>query len=309
MSLATPTQIPERTTSDAKALKLQRRQTRRLKLFEPALVRMAAIRSFAMLDPRNMARNPVMFLVEVGWVLTTIVSIGSIASGASAGLIVYQVALAILLLLTVLFANFAEALAEARGKAQAQSLRATRQDTMAVKQEPSGETVTVSSTQLTHGRSRGRRGRRDHPGRRRDRRGPGVGGRVGDHRRERAGDPRGRRRPIGRDRRYPRPLRPDRRRGHRRRRRELPRPDDRPGRGRQPPEDAQRDRPDDHPRRVLDHLPDRHRNPLPDGPVLRHHARHPDPDRAPRLPDPDHHRRRSWRRSASPAWTAPWPPT
>src|SRR5579883_930817 len=151
MSLLATPQAPERKPTDAQAMKLQRRQTRRLRLFEPALVRMAAIRSFAMLDPRNMARNPVMFLVEVGWVLTTIIAIGSIASGASIALIVYQWALALLLLLTVLFANFAEALAEARGKAQAQSLRATRQDTIAVKLEPSGETVEVSSTQLKAG--------------------------------------------------------------------------------------------------------------------------------------------------------------
>src|ERR1700677_3929457 len=124
MSLAPPALVPERTSSDAQAMKLQRRQTRRLKLFEPALVRMASIRSFVMLDPRNMARNPLMFLVEVGWVLTTIIAIDSIVRGAGIGLIVYQSTLAILLLLTVLFANFAEALAEARGRAQAQSLRA-----------------------------------------------------------------------------------------------------------------------------------------------------------------------------------------
>ncbi len=151
MSLLTPTQVPERTPTDVQALKLHRRHTRRLKLFEPALVRMATIRSFAMLDPRNMARNPVMFLVEVGWVLTTIVAVGSMATGAGVALIVYQWALAMLLLLTVLFANFAEALAEARGKAQAQSLRATRQDTMAMKLESSGEIVEVSSTQLRTG--------------------------------------------------------------------------------------------------------------------------------------------------------------
>ncbi|MHB1561819.1 MAG: P-type ATPase, partial [Isosphaeraceae bacterium] len=151
MTLVSPPHVPERTTSDVQALKLQRRQTRRLKLFEPALVRMAMFRSFAMLDPRNMARNPVMFLVEAGWVLTTVISIGSIASGAAVGLVVYQVSLAILLLLTVLFANFAEALAEARGKAQAQSLRATRQDTMALRIEPSGDTVEVSSTVLKTG--------------------------------------------------------------------------------------------------------------------------------------------------------------
>ena len=92
-----------------------------------------------------------MFLVEAGWVLTTLVTLQSIATGAATGLIIYQAALAILLLLTVLFANFAEALAEARGKAQAQSLRATRQDTIACRLEPSGETVEVSSTELKSG--------------------------------------------------------------------------------------------------------------------------------------------------------------
>ena len=92
-----------------------------------------------------------MFLVEAGWVLTTLVTLQSIATGEATGLIIYQGALAILLLLTVLFANFAEALAEARGKAQAQSLRATRQDTIACRLEPSGETVEVSSTELKSG--------------------------------------------------------------------------------------------------------------------------------------------------------------
>ena len=151
MTLLAPEQLTERPAVDSQALKLQRRHTRRLKLFEPALVKMATIRSFLMLDPRNMARNPVMFLVEAGWVLTTMVTVESIVSGASVGLIVYQAALAVLLLLTVLFANFAEALAEARGKAQAQSLRATRQDTMAARLDSTGETNEVSSTELKPG--------------------------------------------------------------------------------------------------------------------------------------------------------------
>ena len=106
-----------------------------------------------MLDPRNMARNLVMFLVEIGTVLTAIVAIQSIATGASLGLIVYQVALAALLFLTVLFANFAEALAEARGKAQSDSLRATRADTPAMRlraaDDSSGEVI--SSTKLRAG--------------------------------------------------------------------------------------------------------------------------------------------------------------
>ena len=58
MTLLTPTQLPDRPRSTSQALKLQRRQTRRLKLFEPALVKMATSRSFLMLDPRNMAQKP-----------------------------------------------------------------------------------------------------------------------------------------------------------------------------------------------------------------------------------------------------------
>ncbi len=143
----------QRSPVDAQARKLQRRHTRRQGLFEPTLLRQAAARSLAMLDPRIMARNPVMFLVEVGTVLTALVTIQSIVAGASIGLIVYQACLAVLLLLTVLFANFAEALAEARGKAQADSLRATRQDTPALRVAHAGDTEgeTVPSTRLHSG--------------------------------------------------------------------------------------------------------------------------------------------------------------
>ena len=144
---------PTRADSEARAYKMQRRQTRRLRLFEPALVKMAIKKSFVMLDPREMYRNPVMFLVEVGTVLTAIVTVQSIATGAAFGLIVYQALLTALLLLTVLFANFASALAEARGKAQADSLRATRADTPAFRLHRLGsdEGEVVSSTQLRAG--------------------------------------------------------------------------------------------------------------------------------------------------------------
>ena len=130
------TGLPTRAAAEAQSFKIQRRHARRLKLFEPVMVRMATWRSFVMLDPRNMMRNPVMFLVEVGTVLTAIVTVQSILARAATGLIVYQAALTFLLLLTVLFANFAEALAEARGKAQADSLRATRADTPAFRLAP-----------------------------------------------------------------------------------------------------------------------------------------------------------------------------
>ena len=131
----------------------QRRGKRQLRVFEPALVRMAIVQSFWMLDPRQMARNPVMFLVEVGTVLTAIVTVQSIFEHAALGLIVYQTALTILLFLTTLFANFASALAEARGKAQADSLRATRADTPAYRLPSLDSTTgeTISSTLLRAG--------------------------------------------------------------------------------------------------------------------------------------------------------------
>ena len=132
---------------------MQRRHARRLCASSIRHGPPGRVRSFVMLDPRVMMRNPVMFLVEVGTVLTAIVTVQSIVTGAAIGLIVYQVSLTLLLLLTVLFANFAEALAEARGKAQADSLRATRQDTPAFRLDSlgfaSGEYV--SSTKLRPG--------------------------------------------------------------------------------------------------------------------------------------------------------------
>ncbi len=138
---------------DVVELKQQRRRTRSLRLFEPALVKQATVQSFVMLDPRVMARNPVMFLVEVGFVLTVAATIQSIVQSASTGLILYQTFLAILLLITVLFANFAEALAEARGKAQAESLRKTRMDTPAFRlDDPATRAGTiVPSTKLRSG--------------------------------------------------------------------------------------------------------------------------------------------------------------
>jgi K+-transporting ATPase ATPase B chain len=143
----------QRSSAEVQAFKIQRRQARRLKLFEPALVRMATWQSIIMLNPLNMMRNPVMFLVEVGTVLTAIVTVQSIVTHAATGLIIYQVSLTLWLLLTVLFANFAEALAEARGKAQADSLRATRQDTPAYRLDGLGMSTgqVVSSTTLRSG--------------------------------------------------------------------------------------------------------------------------------------------------------------
>jgi K+-transporting ATPase ATPase B chain len=96
-------------------------------LFDPAIVRRAIVDSLRKLDPRHQVRNPVMFVVEVGSVLTTGLFIQALVGKgeAPAGFIL---AVSLWLWFTVLFANFAEAMAEGRGKAQADSLRKSRQD-------------------------------------------------------------------------------------------------------------------------------------------------------------------------------------
>lgn len=119
-------------------------------LFEPALVNTALKQSFIKLDPRLMIRNPVMFTVEIGTFVMLFVTIYSV-SNRSQGSFGYNFAVFIILLLTVLFANFAEAIAEARGKAQADSLRKTREETPAKVILSNGDMVVRSSNQLQKG--------------------------------------------------------------------------------------------------------------------------------------------------------------
>ncbi len=99
-------------------------------LFEPSLVRAAWKQSWIKLDPRVMIKNPVMFCVEIGTLIMLVVMIYSF-SKSDQGSPLYNVLIFFILLITLLFANFAEALAEARGKAQADSLRKTREETPA----------------------------------------------------------------------------------------------------------------------------------------------------------------------------------
>ncbi|MEO6631808.1 MAG: potassium-transporting ATPase subunit KdpB, partial [Mucilaginibacter sp.] len=120
------------------------------KLFESAQVQTALKESFIKLDPRVMVRNPVMFTVEVGTLVMLFVSIYSF-SHHDQGSFAYNVAIFVILLLTVLFANFAEAIAEARGKAQADSLRKTRQETPAKVMMADGSIVIKSSSELRKG--------------------------------------------------------------------------------------------------------------------------------------------------------------
>ena len=106
--------------------------------------------SFVKLDPRQMARNPVMFVVEIGSVLTTILFFQKLPS-ANAVDSVFVGLVAAWLWFTVLFANFAEAVAEGRGKAQADTLRKTRSETVARVRLPDGTTATKASSELTIG--------------------------------------------------------------------------------------------------------------------------------------------------------------
>ena len=99
-------------------------------LFQKELVLEALKASFVKLNPKIMFRNPVMFTVELGTIVMLFVTVYSV-NNSSQGSFGYNLAVFIVLFLTLLFANFAEAIAEARGKAQADSLRKTRQDTPA----------------------------------------------------------------------------------------------------------------------------------------------------------------------------------
>jgi K+-transporting ATPase ATPase B chain len=130
---------------------------RSIQLFDPELIGTAVKQSFVKLNPALMIKNPVMFTVEIGTAVMLAVSIYQLATGdPSQGALWYNITIFSILLITVLFANFAEALAEARGKAQAQSLRKTREDTPAKKVLLVGEISLneiklVPSSQLSKG--------------------------------------------------------------------------------------------------------------------------------------------------------------
>ncbi|QFG53479.1 potassium-transporting ATPase subunit KdpB [Chryseobacterium sp.] len=116
-------------------------------LFQRDLLKEAFIHSFVKLNPKLMFRNPVMFTVEIGTAVMLIVSLWTLAGETSQGSFGYNFTVFLILLMTLLFANFAEAIAEARGKAQADSLRKTREETPA--RLENGEMI--SSSQLKKG--------------------------------------------------------------------------------------------------------------------------------------------------------------
>ena len=144
MSMISPPSAPE-TGETMDQFRLAKRS-----LFDPAIVRIAMVDSLRKLNPRVQARNPVMFVVLVGSVLTTVLFFVDLA-GASVQENVFSALVAVFLWFTVLFANFAEAMAEGRGKAQAATLRKARSETMAHRRTASGELERVASSELTSG--------------------------------------------------------------------------------------------------------------------------------------------------------------
>ena len=128
------------------------KENRSASLFPKELVIKSLKQSFVKLDPRTMFRNPIMFIVEVVTFVMLVVTVWSVAGGDTAqGSFGYNILVFIVLFLTLLFANFAEAIAEARGKAQADSLRKTREETPAKRVEAGGKITMVSSSQLKKG--------------------------------------------------------------------------------------------------------------------------------------------------------------
>ncbi len=123
-------------------------------VFDPATLRAALPEAFRKLDPRRLIRNPVMFVVEITAVLVSLIALADatgLERASGAGGLGFQIQIAAWLWFTVLFATYAEAIAEARGRAQAATLRRTRSETVAHRQTADGALEDVGSTELRKG--------------------------------------------------------------------------------------------------------------------------------------------------------------
>jgi potassium-transporting ATPase ATP-binding subunit len=123
--------------------------TRKRSLWDTKIVRRALVDALVKLNPRTMMKNPVMFVVEIGSLITSIYLFRDIAAHKHA--LGFDLQITLWLWFTVLFANFAEAMAEGRGKAQADALRRAKSETTAVRYRPDGKTEEVPSSQLRSG--------------------------------------------------------------------------------------------------------------------------------------------------------------
>ncbi|HEV2234036.1 MAG TPA: potassium-transporting ATPase subunit KdpB [Terriglobia bacterium] len=142
------TALPQKTIDDVQTL-LPKKLVLARPLFDPEIVKRATKESFIKLNPALVIKNPVMFVVEVGAAITSVFLLRDIFRGAVG--IGFQLQIALWLWFTVLFANFAEAMAEARGKAQADTLRKTKTDAMGKRIVASGEIEIVPASKLRAG--------------------------------------------------------------------------------------------------------------------------------------------------------------
>ncbi|KAB8321036.1 potassium-transporting ATPase subunit KdpB [Tolypothrix campylonemoides VB511288] len=147
MDSANPSSKPSPRKSDRRQARKQSRVSTK------GLYQRAIIDAFVKLNPKNAIKNPVMFLVWVGTIITLLVTIDPYLFGPVSGnnLRLFNGLITGILFFTVLFANFAEAVAEGRGKAQADALRSTKSETIAKKLAPDGSMSEVSSTSLRQG--------------------------------------------------------------------------------------------------------------------------------------------------------------
>jgi len=126
-------------------------KSKKRSLFDPAIAKKALWDSFRKLNPARQIKNPVMFVVEIGSILTTLLFVHAVLTGKGEASPSFILQISIWLWITVLFANFAESMAEGRGKAQAESLRQTRREVKAkrlAKASPDAEITLIASSQL-----------------------------------------------------------------------------------------------------------------------------------------------------------------
>src|SRR5512142_3147165 len=148
-TVTTESQITSQIPPDDPTSLLPKKLVRSRPLFDPEIVKRATLASFAKLNPVTLLKNPVMFVVEAGAAMTKIFLIRDLLIGGTG--ISFQVQISLWLWFTVLFANFAEAMAEARGKAQADALRKTKTDVIAKRLNASGKVEEVSGALLRIG--------------------------------------------------------------------------------------------------------------------------------------------------------------
>ena len=127
------------------------KENKKTKFVTKDILKSSLIGAFQKLSPRYMIKNPVMFVVEIGFFIALVLTIFPTVFGDDSTLRVYNGLVAVILFITVFFANFAESVAEGRGKAQAESLKKTKKDTMAHLLLDNGEEKLVNASELKKG--------------------------------------------------------------------------------------------------------------------------------------------------------------